>query len=376
MAKQAKKKAPKKAKKESGQSLDLALLRSRIDAIDDQFLALLAERAELAQEIGHAKATNGTPPHIPERERAILDRLVAKSAEPLDAASIESVFREIFSVCRALERPVSVAFLGPVGTYSHQAALKHFGSKPTGEPVHTIGEVFDAVERKHADYGVVPVENSTEGSINETLDRLLSTSARICAEVVVEIRHCLLRAPEAEGRPVRKIYSHPQPLAQCRQWLLRHYPAAELLADSSTVRAAERVRGDPEAAAIGGEWVAEQTGLQIFARDIQDRTSNRTRFLVLGNQKTAPSGSDKTSLLLSVKDEAGVLEKILAPFARRKVSLTRIESRPTSGGPWEYVFILDVAGHAEEPRVAKAIQEASKKCRQIKILGAYPRALE
>lgn len=368
----AKPRKKKTQKKETGKPLDLASLRSRIDAIDDQFLSLLIERAQLAQEIGYAKATNGTPPHIPERERAILDRLVRKSAEPLDAASIESVFREVFSVCRALERPVSVAFLGPEGTYSHQATLKHFGSKPAGEPTHTIGEVFDAIERKRADYGVVPVENSTEGVVTHTLDLLVDSDLKIVSQIVLPIEHCLVG--NGKRSEVKRLFSHPQALAQCRGWIQKHLPEVEIIESSSTTRAAELVLNAKKSAAIASSLAAERYRLKILEQGIQDNSINATRFLVLGRQCSPPTGRDRTSVMFNIVHEVGALHRALAPFRRYRINMTKIESRPSKRRAWEYFFFVDCDGHVEDSRVAKALDQLGRHCNFVKVLGSYPNA--
>lgn len=358
-----------------GTAPELAELRARIDGIDDRLLELLSERASIARQIGCAKRNGNHVVHVPERERAILTRLLEKNPGPLGKQAVEGIFREIFSASLALQRPLRIAFFGPEGTNTHQAALKHFGHQHELLAEETIPEVFTAVEQGRADYGVVPVENSTEGAVNITFDRLLSSSASICAEVVVEIHHHLLRAPDAPDRPPLKIYSHPQALAQCRDWILSHYPEAETASSSSTAKAAERARREKSAAAIANELAAARFGLKIVAERIEDLSENRTRFLVLGRQKTRPSGTDKTSLALSVKDEPGVLSKILEPLAKRKVNLTKIESRPARERPWEYIFFVDLAGHLDDRALAAALPEIEKRCRFVRVLGSYPRAV-
>lgn len=352
---------------------DLTKLRARIDDIDNRVLALLSERASIAQEVGRAKDGTGAPIHVPERERAILSRIEGLNRGPLGKQALESIYREIFSACLSMERELSIAFLGPETTYSHQAAIQHFGHQPRFQAAASIDEVFDAVERKQADYGVVPVENSTEGSVNITLDRLISTPASICAEVIVPIHHHFMRAQGASGK-VARIYSHPQVFAQCRAWLRDHHPGVEQVTTASTAQAAAQAADDKEGAALASHLAAEKYSLSIEAENVEDRSENRTRFLVLGRQVCAPSGADKTTLLIAVKDEPGVLFRMLQPFAREKVSLTRIESRPSRGKAWEYVFLVDLAGHIEERSVARALAQVEKHCRQVKVLGSYPRA--
>ena len=350
-------------------------MRTRIDYVDSMIFALLGERAGLVKVVGQAKKENGGPIHVPERERQILDRLLAENPGLLSRQAVESVFREIFSVCLALEKPLRIAYLGPEGTFCHQAARKHFGRQPEFVAFEPLSEVVAAAEKEAVDYAVVPIENSSEGAINETMDALLECRSRICAEVVVPVRHQFLRAQGAPAR-VERIYAHPQAQAQCRGWLKNHFAQTEIVPATSNSRAAQLAKDDPSSAAIGTRLAAESLGLDIVASDIQDRADNRTRFVVLARQETAPSGNDKTSLVLQVKDEPGILYKILAPLAAAKVSLTGIESRPARGRPWEYLFYVDVAAHAADPRLAKPLKEIERRCNFFKILGAYPRALD
>ncbi len=350
-------------------------LRARIDDVDSMIFSLLSERAGLVKVVGQAKKENGGPIHVPERERRILDRLLAENPGLLSRPAVESVFREIFSVCLALEKPLRIAYLGPEGTFCHQAARKHFGRQPEFVAFEPLSEVVAAAEKEAVDYAVVPIENSSEGAINETMDALLESRSRICAEVVVPVRHQFLRARGAPGR-VERIYAHPQAQAQCRGWLKNNFAQTEIVPATSNSRAAQLAKDDPSSAAIGTKLAAESLGLEIAAGDIQDRADNQTRFVVLGRQETDPSGNDKTSLVLQVKDEPGVLYKILAPLAAAKVSLTGIESRPARGRPWEYLFYVDVAGHAADPRLAGPLKEIERRCNFFKILGAYPRALD
>jgi chorismate mutase/prephenate dehydratase len=271
---------------------------------------------------------------------------------------------------RALEQDITVAYLGPPTTFSHQAAVRHFGSAVRFQPERTIAEVFEAVERGRADFGVVPVENSQEGAVSATLDRLMETGARICAQIFLPVElHLLGRAAPGE---VRRIYSHPQPFGQCRRWLAEHAPGAECVEVSSTAKAAELAAAEEGAAAIAGGMAAEQFGLPVQARSIQDAASNVTRFFVMGGRPARPSRRDKTSVMFAVKDQPGALSRALGPFEKAGISLTRIESRPSKRRPWEYFFFADIAGHAEEPGVAQALEELGGVCSFTKILGSYP----
>lgn len=368
----ARKAAPaKKAKPLSAAAL--AKFRKRIDEIDDEILVLLSERAEQAAAVGRTKDGTDSPIHIPERERQILDRLFANNAGPLSNEAVEGIYKEIISACLSLERPLRIAFLGPETTFSHQAARKHFGTCPEFAPCETIEDVFGAVERGNVDYGVVPLENSIEGSVNPSLDRFMETSAKICAEVTVDVHHQFLRPLNAAKECVR-IYSHPQVLGQCRRWILRNHPGAELVPTNSTAQAGQEVLSDRKGGALCSDLTAEMLGLKIVARNCEDRSGNRTRFVVIGNQETKPSGRDKTSLVLWVRDEPGILSKILAPFAKAGVSLTEIISRPAGKRAWEYAFFVGIEGHVADKKVAAALKAIAPLCHQVKVLGAYPRA--
>lgn len=375
-SKQRKKKPVKKsAKKAPAKKREpaLARYRRRIDQIDDEILRLLTERAEQATAVGSAKEGTDSPIHIPERERQILDRLFKNNAGPLGDEAVEGIFKEIISACLSLERPLRIAFLGPETTFSHQAARKHFGKQPEFVPCETIEEVFGAVERGTVDYGVVPLENSIEGSVNPSLDRFMETSAKICAEVTVDVHHQFLR-PLNAGKKCERIYSHPQVLGQCRRWILKHYPAAELVPTNSTAQAGQEVLSDRRGGALCSALTAELFGLEIAARNCEDRSGNRTRFAVIGRQETRPSGRDKTSLVLWVRDEPGVLSKILAPFAKSGVNLTEIISRPAGKRAWQYAFFVGLQGHIEDKKVAAAVKAIAPLCQEVKVLGAYPRA--
>ena len=351
--------------------------RARIDRIDERILALLNQRARIAQRIGRRKARNSAADGadgfwVPSREKRILGRLCALNAGPLSGEVVRGIFREIISASRALEARLTVAYLGPEGTFTHAAAREQFGNGADLAAVESIPQIFAEVERRRADFGVVPVENSTEGAVTSTLDLLVESPLHITAEVLLDVRQCLLSRASALGE-VRRVLSHPQALAQCRRWLAEHLPGAAREEVSSTSRAAELAAADPTTAAIASRMAAERYDLRVLAANIQDETANVTRFFVLGpTDASTPSGDDKTSVLCTVKDEVGVLAKLLQPLARARVSLHKIESRPLRGRPWEYVFFLDLRGHRSEPRVKRALARMTPLTTLMKILGSYP----
>ncbi len=350
--------------------MTLEQLRAAIDGVDDRILDLLRERAGLVEEVGRLKDKSGESYYAPEREEALLQRLAAANKSRLPEASLRAIYREILSAMRALEQSINVAYLGPRTTFSHQAAVTQFGHAVNFLPERTIGEVFEAVERGRAHYGVVPVENSQEGSVNATLDRFADGETRICAPIFLPVELNLLGAgPLAE---VRKVYSHPQPFGQCRRWLSEHLPSADCIEVSSTARAAELAAAERDTAAIAGSMAGEAFGLPVLAPSIQDAANNVTRFFVIGKKAARPSGRDKTSVMFAVKDQPGALAKALEPFERAGISLTRIESRPSKRQAWEYYFFADFAGHAEDPKVAAALAELGKVCAFTRILGSYP----
>jgi chorismate mutase/prephenate dehydratase len=356
---------------------ELAKLRAGIDALDDQMLALLNERAQLAQAVGHVKLSNGEqggPIYRPEREAQVVRRLQAANTGPLPNESVERLFKEVMSACRALEQPLTVAYLGPVGTFSEAAAIKQFGQSATGHPVASIDEVFKAVEAGLAEYGVVPAENTTEGAIGRTLDLLLTTPLIICGEVTVRVRQNLLRK-SASLAAIKVVYSHAQSLGQCAGWLNANLPGVERVAVASNAEAARLASENPDAAAIAGERAADQYGLVIVAPEVEDAAGNTTRFLVVGKDAAAPSGKDKTSLAVYARNKPGALLELIEPFARLGVGLSKLESRPAKSGSWEYVFFIDLDGHREEARVAEAIQEAAGHALSLKVLGSYPTAV-
>ena len=346
-------------------------MRERIDALDARLLKLLSERARLAQRIGSLKQGGA---YRPEREAQVLRRVKDLNRGPLSATALARLFSEIMSACRALEDHMTVAYLGPEGTFSQEAVIKHFGGITATRPCASIDEVFRQVETGAAGYAMVPVENSTEGAVGRTLDLLLSTPAKVCGEVMLPVRQCLM-AKAKRRDAIRKVYSHTQSLAQCQQWLARHLPHVETVAVVSNAEAARRAGQERHAAAIAAKTAAALYGLNLLARNIEDEAKNTTRFLVLGEQDAAPSGRDKTSLILSTRNVPGAMHDLLAPLAANQVSMTRLESRPARTGLWEYVFYVDVEGHQQDANVARALAELERKASFLKNLGSYPAAV-
>lgn len=352
---------------------ELLKFRDQIDAIDQDILRLLNQRAALAQSIGHVKAKTDSPVMRPEREAQVIDKLVKANQGPLNAAHLQVLFKEIMSACRSLEREVNVAFLGPLGTYSEQAVWSFFGHCVKAEPVDTIEEAFRQLQAGHVDFAVVPVENSTEGSVARTLDALVDSQASICGEVQLPIHHQLLtRSGTLEG--ITSICAHPQALAQCRQWLAQHAPNITQTTMSSNGAAAKLASEDPTVAAIAGQAARERYQLQAVQEHIQDDASNTTRFLVLGQQHTGPSGFDKTSIVASVPNRPGAVYAMLEPFNAQNVSMTRLESRPARTGQWEYLFFIDLQGHQNDPPMAQALSQLRNTASFLKVLGSYPAA--
>jgi chorismate mutase/prephenate dehydratase len=346
-------------------------LRQQIDAIDAQILDLLSRRAKVAQEVGHVKAETKAPVFRPEREAQILRKVADNNPGPLDSRDIQTIFREIMSSCRALEKRVTVAYLGPTGTFSEQAVFQQFGSAVEGLPCVSIDEVFRATEAGTADYGVVPVENSSEGAINRSLDLLLSTTSIISGEVSIPVHHSLMtKTGSMDG--VTVVCAHSQALAQCQAWLNLHHPNVERRAVASNAEAAVLASRDPTVAAIASEMAGEQYQLGVVQAHIQDDPHNRTRFVVIGRQATGASGRDRTSLVLAVPNKAGAVYNLLAPLARHGVSMTRFESRPARIGTWEYYFYVDVEGHIADANVAGALEELKDNAAFFKVLGSYP----
>ena len=359
----------------SDQEKQLQELRQRIDALDAQIQDLINERVKLAKAIAAVKSDSGNGNfYRPEREAQVLRAVIERNSGPLSDEQMARLFREIMSATLSAEGRLNVAFLGPRGTYTESAALKHFGHAVDTMPIATIDGVFRAVERDQAHYGVVPIENSSEGVVTHTLDMFLDSSLIICGEIQLRVRHQLLSAAKDLGA-IKKVLAHEQALAQCRRWLAENLPQRATEAASSNAAAARRAGEDDTCAAIASSEAAELYGLNVLATDIEDDPGNTTRFLVIGKIAAAPSGDDKTSLLVSSANRPGALHRLLTPLAEGEISMTRIESRPSRKGLWEYVFFIDIEGHAEDQRVKDVLVKLEREAALVKLLGAYPRAV-
>lgn len=356
------------------EALDLPSVRTRIDSVDEQLLSLLAERAELVARVAEAKREGGLATVDPERENAVLSRLLERGAGRFPREAILAVFREIMSASVSLQATVRVAYLGPAGTFSHLAARTLFGYAPSYLEEATIEGVFDAVTRGRASYGVVPLENSSEGSVASAIDGLLSGGCVIRREVVLPIVHCLMGIAPGLSH-VERVYSHPQALAQCRGWLGRALSDAQLVHTASTAAAVQQARHDPSGAAIGSSLASELYGLPILAQGVHDHAQNQTRFVMIGTEPARPTGDDRTTLAFSIQDDRrrGSLRRTLACLEQSGVNMTRIESRPSRVEPWRYVFVLDVEGHADDGEVARALEALTAQCEWVRVLGSYPR---
>ena len=352
---------------------ELAVVRNEIDGLDAQLLDLLNRRAKCAQQVGEIKARHGDAGFIyrPEREAQVLRRIQELNPGPLSNDSVTWFFREVMSACLSLEEPLGIAFLGPLGSFTGCAAVKHFGHAANLMPQASIDDVFREVEAGHAHYAVAPIENSTEGAIGRTLDLLLGTQLKICGEVVLRI-HQNLMTRAASLTEVKTVYSHAQSLAQCHEWLNRTLPGVPRISVSSNSQAAQMAAADSAAAAIAGEAAAERYDLPVLVPNIEDEPNNTTRFVVLGRQDAGPSGRDKTSLIMSAHNQTGALSTLLAPFADAGVSMTRLESRPARHTLWEYVFYVDIEGHRDEAPVRDALEELRRRAAYLKVLGSYP----
>lgn len=353
----------------------LSAIRQEIDSIDDELLALLNRRARCAQKVAEIKMAAGEMEcfHRPEREVEVLRRMTDANPGPLGNETVSRFYRELMSECLALEKPLAVAFLGPEGTFTQQAAYKHFGHAICATPLPAIDEIFRAVESGACQYGVVPVENSTEGVITHTLDSFLHSSLFIAGEVSLRIHHNLMSSAGSLD-DIATVYSHQQSLAQCREWLDRFMPKAERIAVSSNAEAARLASVSPGAAAIAGEVAAELYGIGILERNIEDEPDNTTRFLVVGRVPVGPTGGDKTTLLLAINNDPGALHGMLEPFARHGISLSKIESRPSRRAAWDYVFFVDIEGHRDDAPVSAALGDLTRHATLLKVLGSYPRA--
>jgi chorismate mutase/prephenate dehydratase len=351
----------------------LGELRAAIDAIDDEILAALAKRADVAEKIADAKkAENTSRFHAPERERAVIERLYQKGAGAFPREAIRVVFREIMSACLSLQKQMFVAYLGPEGTFTQMAARQAFGLAARYRETATIDGVFDAVARGDATYGVVPLENSTEGAVSFTADALATTDVKICQELVMPIEHCLLSQSDSLAE-VARVYSHPQALAQCRVWLAKNLPSAQIVQTPSTAAAVVEAKSDEKNAAIASRLAGEIYGLPVLCKEIQDHISNATRFVVLANDDAPPTGDDKTSIVFGTRDEEGALRKVLSVFEAHGLSLSRIESRPNKNEAWQYVFLTDFVGHRSDAKVAAALNELQTISSELRVLGSYPR---
>lgn len=356
--------------------MNLDDIRQNIDAIDHQLLTLLSDRAELVHQVGVVKKRDGLQIYAPEREEALLRRLLEMNDGRLPEKSIRAIFREIMSAALALEDDLKIAYLGPEGTWTHQAAIKKFGNSVTYSSQGNFADVFDQVARRTADYGVVPIENSTEGAVSHTLDLFVDSPLHICAQILMRIENGLMAGIPREQ--IKTLYSHPQVFGQCRNWILRNFPEADLVEVSSTTKAAQLARDKAHegAAALGGALAAEMSGLIMLEENIQDRATNTTRFLVIGEKTCPRTGNDRTSLLFAIHDRPGSLVKALQAFDQFHINLSKIESRPSKRKDWEYIFYVDLAGHCEDEKVADAMTELEKHCSLVKLLGSYPDVAE
>ncbi len=352
--------------------MNLDDLRIQIDSTDQKLLELLNHRADLVHEVGVIKKRDSLQIYAPDREESLLRRLVEMNHGRLPERSVRAIYREIMSAALALEDDLKIAYLGPEGTWTHQAAIKKFGHSVNYSPQPNFSDVFDQVARRAVDYGVVPIENSTEGAVSHTLDLFVDSPLHICSQILLRIENGLMAAiPRGE---IKTLYSHPQVFGQCRAWILKNYPDADLVEVSSTTKAAQIARDQAAqgAAALGGELAAEMYGLTLLEKCIQDRATNTTRFLVIGEKTCPPTTRDRTSILFAIHDRPGSLVKALQAFDQCHINLSKIESRPSKRRDWEYIFYVDLAGHCEDPKVAEALEELSRHCSMVKLLGSYP----
>jgi chorismate mutase/prephenate dehydratase len=354
----------------------LTPLRARIDELDQQLVRLLNERAKVVVEVGQVKRRdeNAMPIYAPDRERVVLEQVRKFNAGPLPDACLEAIWRELMSGSFALERPLRVGYLGPPGTFSHLAARRKFGASIEYDNLTSIPAVFEEVGRGHVDLGVVPIENSTEGAVGDTLDSFLDSPVRVCAEVLVGVHHNLLsNSPISQ---IKRVYSHPQPLGQCRHWLTAQLPAAERIIASSTTKAAELAAKEQGSAAIASTLAADLYSLKVVFANIEDNPNNTTRFFVISKQSSKPTGDDKTSIMFTTEHSPGALTAVLDVFRDHGLNLTHIDKRPSKRVNWEYYFFIDIEGHADDEPVAKAIIDAGRHCLQMTVLGSFPRAID
>ena len=347
-------------------------IRRQIDTIDQELLDLLNRRADWVHEVGLIKKRDNLQIYAPEREEALLQRLIAMNHGRLPEKSVRAIFREIMSAALALEDDLKIAFLGPEGTWTHQAAIKKFGHSVQYAAQASFADVFEQVTRRKANYGVVPIENSTEGAVSHTLDLFVDSPLRICSQILLRIENGLMAAIPRDQ--ITTLYSHPQVFGQCRSWIQKNFPEAELVEVSSTTKAAQIARDQAAqgAAALGGPLAAEMYGLSLLEEFIQDRATNTTRFLVIGEKTCPPTGRDRTSIMFAIHDRPGSLVKALQAFEQFHINMSKIESRPSKRKDWEYIFYVDLAGHCEDAKVAEAIDELAAHCSLVKLLGSYP----
>jgi len=354
----------------------LSELRAKIDAIDEQILQLINQRASCAVEVAKTKIAQGEQGtfYRPDRESLVLRRMMGLNQGPLSDDTVAGFFRELMSACLAMEKPLDVAFLGPEGTFSQQAVFKHFGTAVKAVSAATINEIFNMVENGNCQFGVVPVENSTEGVISHTLDRFLNSPLKICGEVEIRVHQNLMGLVDSLDE-VTEVFSHQQSLAQCRQWLDRHLPNARRVAVSSNTEAARQASTKKQAVAIAGIVAAEIYKLNVIEKNIEDEPNNTTRFIIIGQQISASTGNDKTSLVVSTGNQPGALHKILEPFAKFGIGMVNIESRPSRQGLWDYIFFIDIEGHNEDKDIAQALDTVKENVKMYKLLGSYPKAI-
>ncbi|HDM37664.1 MAG TPA: prephenate dehydratase [Candidatus Omnitrophica bacterium] len=351
--------------------MDLKGLRKKVDRIDEKILNLLNERAELTLKIGEIKSKKNRQIYAADREKKVYENITKKNKGPLNDEGLKSIYREIMSASIALEKSIKVAYLGPPASFTHLASIKKFGSSIEYLSCDNITDVFYDVQKQRADYGVVPIENSTEGAVTYTLDMFIQSNLKICSEILLQISHNLIA--NCPKNKIKKIYSNPQVFGQCRQWLKKNLPQSVLIEVSSTTRAAQLAQRVKDAAAIASEMAAKTYNLRILTKSIEDNPNNVTRFLVIGKEETPPTGEDKTSIIFSTKDRPGALYEMLMPFKKYNINLTKIESRPSKTEAWKYYFFLDLEGHRRSEKVKRALSELEKNCLFFKILGSYPK---
>jgi chorismate mutase/prephenate dehydratase len=350
--------------------MNIPVHRKAIDKLDGQIVKLLNERTKHVLAIGEIKIKAGEEIYAPHRERAVLQRICRKNQGPITNDSLRAIYREIMSSALSLEKSLKVAYLGPEATFTHQAAIRRFGSSLIYSPQKTIADVFSDVSKNRADYGVVPIENSTEGVVTHTLDMFVDSDLKIVSQIVLPVQHCLLsNSPRSQ---IKKLFAHPQALAQCRGWVQHNLPRVEIIETSSNARSTEFAAREKSTAAIAGILASEKYKVRVVEQDIQDNAANATRFLVLGRQCSPATGNDRTSVMFSIIDRVGALYRALSPFRRFRINMTKIESRPSKRKAWEYFFFVDCDGHVTDSKVAKALEHLGEQCSYVKVLGSYP----